>query len=63
MEYRKITSREMRVKWRKMELPTIAEKNAAKLRKTMVWATHDGDVLVMTALRSSLSLGYGDLTP
>ena len=42
MEYRKRTSREMRVQWEKMKLPTIAEKNAEMVWKTLAWATYDG---------------------
>ena len=38
VEYRKKTSWEMRAKWRKMKFPTMAEKNAEKVWKTMVWA-------------------------
>ena len=36
-------SKEMRAKWREVELPTMAEKNAEKVWKTMAWATYDGD--------------------
>ena len=50
------TSREIRAKWRKMKLPTMAEKNAEKIWKTVAWATHDGDVPVMKA-RSFLTGG------
>ena len=35
---RKRTSKEMRAKWRKMKLQTMAEKNAQKIWKTMAWA-------------------------
>ena len=31
----------MRAKWRKMKLPTMAEKNAEKVWKTMAWATYN----------------------
>ena len=31
VDYRKRTSWEMRTKWRKMKLPTMAEKNAGKV--------------------------------
>ena len=44
----------MRVKWEKMKVPTMDEKNAWKVWTTMAWATYDGDVPVMIALRSIL---------
>ena len=41
-----------------MKLPTMAEKNAEKgFRKTMAYATYDGDVLVK-ALRSILMADF-----
>ena len=58
VDYKKRTSWEMRANWRKMKLPTMAEKNAEKgFRKTMAHATYDGDVLVK-ALRSILMADY-----
>ena len=36
------------------ELPTTVVKSAEKAWKTIVWATYDGDALVMMALRSIL---------
>ena len=54
VEYRNRTSRKMGAKWRKTELPTMAERNAEKVWKTMAWATSDGDVPVVKALRSIL---------
>ena len=50
----KRTPRKVRVQWMEMNFLTKAEKNAEKLEKTMVWATHDGNVLVMEAIRSIL---------
>ena len=52
--FRKRTSGEMRVKWRTMKFTTTAEKNVERVSKTMAWATYDGDVLVVKALRSLL---------
>ena len=52
--FRKRTSGEMRVKWRTMEFTSTAEKNVERVSKTMAWATYDGDVLVVKALRSLL---------
>ena len=54
VEYEKRTSSETRAAWRKMNPPTVAEKNAEKVWKTVAWAIYDGDVLVMKALRSIL---------
>ena len=51
---RKRTSKEVRTKWRKMKLSTMAEKNAEKVWKTMTSTSCNGDVLVMMALRSIL---------
>ena len=44
----------MRATWRKMKLPTMAEKNAEKVSETVARATDDGDIPVMKALRSIL---------
>ena len=52
--YKTRTSRFMRVSWRKMGLPLLAEKNASKIWTTMTWAVYDGDVPIMMALRSIL---------
>ena len=54
VEDRKRNSKEVKAKWRKMQLPTRAVKIAEKVWKTMAWASCDGDVLVMNAPRSTL---------
>ena len=40
--------------WRKMKLPKMTEHDAEKVWITMAFATYDGDVPLMKALRSSL---------
>ena len=37
-----------------MGLPSLTEKIASKIWTTMTWAVHDGDVLVVQAVRSIL---------
>ena len=52
VEYRKRSSRARRTKWRKLNLPTMAERNAEHLWKAISWAAYDGDV--PGGLRSTL---------
>ena len=46
------TSRFVRICWRKMGLPLLAEKFASKNWTTVTCAVYDGDVPIMLALRS-----------
>ena len=42
--YRERTAYSLRIKWRKMGLPTMAEEVGDKIWATRNWAIHDGDV-------------------
>ena len=46
--YRQRTALSLRVKWRKMGLPTLAEKVVDKNWTTTNWAINDGEVPIMT---------------
>ena len=54
VNHEKMTSRFMRVCWKKMGLPLLSEKIASKFWTTMTWAVHDGDVPILLGLRSIL---------
>ena len=52
--HRQRTAHSLRIEWRKMGLPTMAEKVGDKIWMTMNWAIYDGELPVMGALRSVL---------
>ena len=52
VNHEKMTSRFMRVCWKKMGLPLLSQKIASKIWTTMTWAVHDGDVPILLGLRS-----------
>ena len=52
--YRQRTALSLRITWRKMGLPTMAEKVVDNIGTTMNWAVYDGEVPVMRALRAVL---------
>ena len=53
VDYRIRTSREVRTKWRKMVLPSMADKNAENVWKIMAW---DGGIGVLLSLWSRLRM-------
>ena len=50
VDCKKSTLKEMQTKWRKLKLPTMADKNAEKVWKTVAWAIHDGRAVDDAAL-------------